>query len=1019
MVIYRTDKDNTSTSLNIVQNGARLKLQKGSSSPLFTSSDFLQTGQWHYLVFSYSTSDNEFILYVDGATNRTASVSGSYSYTGGNGAFVDDASTQNSYIVDEVGAWARYSLAQTDIDLLFSSGKGNNDFIYQLWSYYPAQQDVNLKGHNLEHVREPRKSHHASTKAYTDAGDYILQNAHLYYDFETTEDKFNNRDFSTSGASLKSSGGLIQYAAEFNGGSDHLDLEDGLHSLTAYDFSVSFFVKLADRSTDQILVHSNDSNKSGTVKAFFQLQFLSSNNQLQFSSDGMNLNDGTISTHTDVTSTNDVITDGNYHHIVVRRRGQGRPNEPDSNSPESSQPVEIFVDGLKVARETIPLRSLTTTDPDVAEFGHASGLDSSEKAPPSTISHSNSPIQSGGLVSEFGVWNRWLNDREILYLYHDGNGINKFLELMWSFSPARSTVNVNNHQVKNVGTPTDEKDAVRLTDLTKWRSGNLNVRQTVGTSLLNKDQRPAMLGPSQDPKSVATHHFQTRYSGDSIAERLPPELQPIVFLPLDTDVSNLVDTDHFQFSGTPQFTTNGKGVRNEALYKTNDSEYLYLSGVGSGRHWLTGTGGFRLFSMWFHLNDVNRTANLIYQAQNGENAFEMEQKGRNIALRMPEHLYSPYDRLETTNNPIPQQGGWVHIGMYKTPIDFKPEYFNTIYMYVNGQRVPSFIQLDTDAPSDNEVRFMEGLPASSDERMDLYVNYGGRGDITTGSEQENLDAADIFMGVMYHGGYGLAAEHVLENEGAPWYYPLQDPDDYLLPNQPPPQFTFGDGFEEGTQLNIGVTLNNPPVLAWKPPSVTPNETYYMYVEYDESTDSLSTGTTSLPPVYSFQSPYNPTSGQYWYPIDHRRRGMVYDGSNWQPILRVFVGEATADENGDFTRGNIHTYAYQGRYVSPFVQAASEDSYLTFTHNIGTKLVNPMFVAQYTSGNEEYEAGDEIILRGSHNASYATYNRKNGRESMIAYQKEGVGNFTKAKGNAVSQNAKWDDLKVGLYAQRLF
>lgn len=119
---------------------------------------------------------------------------------------------------------------------------------------------------------------------------------------------------------------------------------------------------------------------------------------------------------------------------------------------------------------------------------------------------------------------------------------------------------------------------------------------------------------------------------------------------------------------------------------------------------------------------------------------------------------------------------------------------------------------------------------------------------------------------------------------------------------------FGDGFTSTGKRDLCAVVNTN--LSWG--SLVDNDINYLYVEYDEGTEVLSVGSTILAPVYSQAKPTSPATGQYWYPIDHRSRGEVWDGSAWQPALLVFVGQA---ETSAGSVVDAVSYAYQGQYVS--------------------------------------------------------------------------------------------------------
>lgn len=137
---------------------------------------------------------------------------------------------------------------------------------------------------------------------------------------------------------------------------------------------------------------------------------------------------------------------------------------------------------------------------------------------------------------------------------------------------------------------------------------------------------------------------------------------------------------------------------------------------------------------------------------------------------------------------------------------------------------------------------------------------------------------------------------------------------------------FGDGFDELGAKNY-VSRR---VSAFSFGSLTNNTTCFLYVELDPGDGSLTFGHGTLAPAYSFARPSSPSTGQYWYPIDHRSRGEVWNGTAWVPTLRVYVGEAVVVSSNVTS---VTSYAYQRKYVSAGVQGAVETA-ISFNHNLG-------------------------------------------------------------------------------------
>lgn len=114
--------------------------------------------------------------------------------------------------------------------------------------------------------------------------------------------------------------------------------------------------------------------------------------------------------------------------------------------------------------------------------------------------------------------------------------------------------------------------------------------------------------------------------------------------------------------------------------------------------------------------------------------------------------------------------------------------------------------------------------------------------------------------------------------------------------------SLGDGFtlEEG-DVNFLVEVDSNQVFG----GLTDNDTNYLYLNYDPVTETITPGSTIEAPVYAYKKPTSPSSGEYWYPLNHRSRGEVFSGS-WSPTLRVYIGEAETS-GGSVT--SVTSYEY--------------------------------------------------------------------------------------------------------------
>ena len=171
----------------------------------------------------------------------------------------------------------------------------------------------------------------------------------------------------------------------------------------------------------------------------------------------------------------------------------------------------------------------------------------------------------------------------------------------------------------------------------------------------------------------------------------------------------------------------------------------------------------------------------------------------------------------------------------------------------------------------------------------------------------------------------------------------------------PLNLTMGDGF--GPRGKVDLSFEVDANLSWGslPDGTDP---VYLYLEWDGST--LSTGHSTLAPIYSLAKPGSPATGQYWYPTDHRSRGEVWDGAEWVPVYRVYVGEC-ATSGGSVV--SVTSYAYQGFYKSGRVQAQGDD--VSFSHKIGVpgNLVEfvPVAIVKVASVAGGLVEGDIIYL----------------------------------------------------------
>lgn len=131
-----------------------------------------------------------------------------------------------------------------------------------------------------------------------------------------------------------------------------------------------------------------------------------------------------------------------------------------------------------------------------------------------------------------------------------------------------------------------------------------------------------------------------------------------------------------------------------------------------------------------------------------------------------------------------------------------------------------------------------------------------------------------------------------------------------------------------------------------------NGTMYLYCDIS-SNGTVSTGSSTLAPVYQWGGTYSVTNGQATYNIQEATM-KVGDGSAANDVCRVFVGEVTVS-GGVVTA--ITWYQLNGRYNSG-TGTTPTNAATTFTHNIGLKPLYTRFTLVNNTTELSFAVGDE-------------------------------------------------------------
>jgi hypothetical protein len=149
----------------------------------------------------------------------------------------------------------------------------------------------------------------------------------------------------------------------------------------------------------------------------------------------------------------------------------------------------------------------------------------------------------------------------------------------------------------------------------------------------------------------------------------------------------------------------------------------------------------------------------------------------------------------------------------------------------------------------------------------------------------------------------------------------------------PLQIAFANGYDAiGQPLDYVFSTNVGSVI------VPASSTSYIYADRSPSTGNVIYGRSGVVPVYQDVAPASPATDQHWFDTSGRSGANMlstykmwrWEGSGWEQVQRVFLGEAVSNASGVTS---AITYAYRRSYVSAWTAAAAGNS-LVFNHNLG-------------------------------------------------------------------------------------
>lgn len=132
-------------------------------------------------------------------------------------------------------------------------------------------------------------------------------------------------------------------------------------------------------------------------------------------------------------------------------------------------------------------------------------------------------------------------------------------------------------------------------------------------------------------------------------------------------------------------------------------------------------------------------------------------------------------------------------------------------------------------------------------------------------------------------------------------------------------------------------------------------TYYLYIDYDPATDTVSYGSTTVVPNDDLIAPSH-GAGVHWF--DQTKYKMYESVAGvWTERIRVFVGEAISTGSSVTT---LITYALNGRYRGPETTIPGLGVQTSWNHYIGTNKITPVVRVICKTAQHNFAVGDITV-----------------------------------------------------------